>query len=158
MKMIIEGSFYAFMLSVIVFISVNFIMVNSNVTEKNQELRSIETYLESNGRTEQTSAESIKTGIVDNEFYVYNNVRYKKSDIDNAGSSQVFNTLTDSFAEHLKNAAGRLGIDLTLTYMNETSTYGYIEYNAKYPLAFPFFRYSKDIVSSGIARYNLSNH
>lgn len=153
MKSIIEGSFYAFIMSIFVMISVNFIMVNSRITEKNQELRSIETYMEVNAKSEQKTASVIRTGRVEGNYYIYNNVRYDKELINNANAAQTFTVLTNSSAESLKQAASNMGITLTMDYMDETESYGYIEYEAKYRLVFSVFNFGKDIVTGGMARY-----
>lgn len=48
-----------------------------------------------------------------------------------------------------------MNITLTLNYMDETSSYGYIEYEAKYPIIFGFFNFKKDIATTGYARYSV---
>lgn len=155
MKMIIECSFYAYMIALIVSLSLSFVILNNDITQKNQELRSIETYLEIEADTTNVNASTIKTGTITGEYYVYNNVRYSKSKIDSASNTAVFTALTIESAQKLINAAKNMNITLTLNYMDETSSYGYIEYEAKYPIIFGFFNFKKDIATTGYARYSV---
>ena len=78
MKTIIECSFYAYMIALIVTLSLSFVILNNDITQKNQELRSIETYLEIESETINVNAATIKTGTVNGDYYVYHNVRYPK--------------------------------------------------------------------------------
>ena len=99
MKMIIECSFYAYMIALIVSLSLSFVILNNDITQKNQELRSIETYLEIEADTTNVNASTIKTGTITGEYYVYNNVRYSKSKIDSASNTAVFTALTIESAQ-----------------------------------------------------------
>ena len=68
MKTIIECSFYAYMIALIVTLSLSFVILNNDITQKNQELRSIETYLEIESETINVNAATIKTGTVSGDY------------------------------------------------------------------------------------------
>lgn len=155
MKTIIECSFYAYMIALIVTLSLSFVILNNDITQKNQELRSIETYLEIESETINVNAATIKTGTVSGDYYVYHNVRYPKKKIDTVSSTTIFSTLTADSAQKLINAAKNMGIELTLNFMDETKSYGYIEYEAKYPIIFGFFNLKRNISTTGYGRYGI---
>lgn len=116
MKTIIECSFYAYMIALIVTLSLSFVILNNDITQKNQELRSIETYLEIESETINVNAATIKTGTVSGDYYVYHNVRYPKKKIDTVSSTTIFSTLTADSAQKLINAAKNMGIELILDF------------------------------------------
>lgn len=155
MKTIIECSFYAYMIALIVTLSLSFVILNNDITQKNQELRSIETYLEIESETINVNAATIKTGTVSGDYYVYHNVRYPKKKIDTVSSTTIFSTLTADSAQKLINAAKNMGIELTLNFMDETKSYGYIEYEAKYSIIFGFFNFKRNISTTGYGRYGI---
>ena len=155
MKTIIECSFYAYMIALIVTLSLSFVILNNDITQKNQELRSIETYLEIESETINVNAATIKTGTVSGDYYVYHNVRYPKKKIDTVSSTTIFSTLTADSAQKLINAAKNMGIELTLNFMDETKSYGYIEYEAIYPIIFGFFNFKRNIYTTGYGRYGI---
>ena len=68
MKTIIECSFYAYMIALIVTLSLSFVILNNDITQKNQELRSIETYLEIESETINVNAATIKTGTFSGDY------------------------------------------------------------------------------------------
>ena len=155
MKTIIECSFYAYMIALIVTLSLSFVILNNDITQKNQELRSIETDLEIESETINVNAATIKTGTVSGDYYVYHNVRYPKKKIDTVASTTIFSTLTADSAQKLINAAKNMGIELTLNFMDETKSYGYIEYEAKYQIIFGFFNLKRNISTTGYGRYGI---
>lgn len=48
-----------------------------------------------------------------------------------------------------------MGIELTLNFMDETKSYGYIEYEAKYQIIFGFFNLKRNISTTGYGRYGI---
>lgn len=146
MKGVLEGSIYAIIMTFIILFSTDFVLMNLRVTKATENARYIEDFVEAYGSCEKDANGNLL-------YYTYN----EDGSVNSVSTDKTKGVpaLDSNIISNLETAATKVGMKLSIKYMDTTESYGYIEYTLSYSFVTGLIHYNKEHTYTGIARYSL---
>lgn len=161
MKSIIEMSVYIFLMTLMCFVSLQFIKMNQSVSRVNEISSYIESYIEAKGVCETDEDGNIL-------YYKYVEENDKKTGIIPATTADkentnitVFPKLKEGLAEDIKASMEEyakncgVSINIGMEYIGSTNNYSYMDYTITYNLYHALFGFHQQHTRTGLARFSV---